>query len=247
MNNSRFLGLAAAAIALLSIKKNRDLQVEIERERDNHADYVDMLLGEVEILEDKVNPNKNAHAAPVIFSANVHQGGHTLNQTEIILNCTNTSDSVVEIGDFRANIWLANIKSYRCIPANIGNVKIPAKSTVSLRLYAGSGIISQKYVDVKRALNKLYDGKDSSYMRKGTFIPLAKMPVILNIQYLWFWKGGEEECFAYDVPGSYTWKSAGWTISSKSGYNAAVENQQDKNPSYWEKYDEQPVEDGDDE
>ena len=47
--------------------------------------------------------------------------------------------------------------------------------------------------------------------------------------------------FAYDIPGSFRWKSAGWTVGTKTGYNAAKEKQQDKNPSYWEKYDTQPI------
>lgn len=229
----KIITLIATGLAAYFYKQSVDLAKQNEQEKQDHEDYVDNLLDEIDELEGKVNPNGDATQAPVIFTAEMRQGGVTLNQTEIILNCTNVSSNQVEIGDFQSHLWLAGMKSYKCMPANIGSVKIPANTTVSFRMYADAGIVIQEYVNCKKALNKLASGKDTSVMSAGTYIPLAKQPVLLNIQYLWYWKGGETECFVYDVPGSYRWKYAGWVHGVNAGYNAAKEKDQDKNPSYW--------------
>lgn len=241
MKLSKIIGLASAALAVYFYKQNEVIRDDIAREREDHARYIEELLSENNDLEDKINPNGNANQAPVVFSVTMRSGGQMLEQNEIILNCTNTSNSVIEIGDFRANIWLAGIKSDLCYPANIGSVKIPKKGTVSFRLYAKYGKLFRDYVDVKRALNILYDGRNTPTMRKETFIPISKLPVLMNLQYLWYWSGGSEECMVYDIPGNFRWKYAGWTVGKYVGYNAANENDQKKNPSYWQKYDEQPI------
>lgn len=238
---SKIIGIISAALALYWAKQRDEIQSELENERASHKEYVDELVKENKDLQNRLNPNSGVKQSPVVFTVTMISGGVTLNQNEIILNCTNTSDAMVEIGDFRANMWLAGFKSYKVIPSNLYGIKIPAHSTVSFRLYARDTIAVQNYVEAKRALNVLYDGKDQSFMRADTYIPMEQLPVLLNMQYLWYWSGGFEECFAYDIPGSFRWKSAGWTVGTKTGYNAAKEKQQDKNPSYWEKYDTQPI------
>lgn len=232
MDFSKIIGLVAAVAAVLLYKKSADLKEEIEQEREDHIQYVEDLLAENNELEDKINPNDNASKSPIVFTVSMRSGGQMLEQNEITLNCTNTSNSIVEIGDFQARVWVAGYMADICIPANISRIKIGAQQTKSFVLYAGYGKMFRDYVDVKRALNVLYDGKNTSTMRKETFIPMSKQPVLLNMQYLWYWSGGEEECFVYDVPGSYRWKFAGWTCGD-TGYNAGNEKEQKKNPSYW--------------
>lgn len=242
MKLNTVIGLVSAGVAVSLYSTVSEIQEEIKEERRQHERYIKSLLEENEELEDRVDPNSNSHQAPVVFTATMRAGGHTLNQNEITLTCTNISDSTVDLGDFRANLWIAGVKSLKIIPANINSIRIPANSTVSFRFYAsGSPIAIQNYIDCKKRLNIMYDGKDSSFMRSNTFIPLDKSPIELDLEYLWYWSGGEEECQVYGVPGSYRWKSAGWTAGTKAGYNAANESQQDKNPSYWERYDEQPI------
>ena len=241
MKVSKIIGVFSALLAWYWASETDEAQKELENERKNHEEYVDTLIKENKDLQHRLNPNTGVKQSPVVFTVTMISGGQTLNQNEIILNCTNTSEAMVEIGDFRANMWLAGFKSYKVIPANIYGIKIPAETTVSFRLYARDCIAVQNYADAKRALNMMYDGKDQSFMRADTYIPMDELPVLLTMEYLWYWSGGFEECFAYDIPGSFRWKSAGWTVGTKTGYNAAKEKQQDKNPSYWEKYDTQPI------
>ena len=243
MKISKIIGLASTVLALYfndkyNEQKLKDLEKEKEKEkekeREQHEAYVAEVLKENEKLQEMVNPNSGSHQSPVVFTATVTAGGQTLNQNEIVLNCTNTSSVQVEIGDFLCNIWIAGIKSLKIMPGNIGSVKIPAKSTVSFRLYARDQISIQSWESVKKTLNLMYDGKSKTVMRANTYIPADKKPILLTMQYLWYFKSGQEECFVYDIPGSYRWKSAGWTATPKVGYNAANENHRKKNPSYWD-------------
>ena len=232
MSLSKIIGLASAALAVYFYTKKEETTEQLTVEREEHEQYVDQLLEENEKLEDMINPNDNAHQSPVVFTVTMRSGGQMLEQNEIVLNCTNTSKSIVEIGDFQARIWIAGYMADMCIPANISRIKLRGGETKTFVLYGGYGRLFLDYVDVKKALNVLYDGKNTGTMRKETFIPLSKVPVLMNMQYLWYWKGGEEECFVYDIPGTYRWKFAGWTCG-KTGYNAGNENQQKRNPSHW--------------
>lgn len=238
MKISKIIGWASAALALYFNNQKNAIEEkyseELKREREQHEAYVNELLDENKNLKDKYDPNSTSHQSPVVFTASVTAGGQTLNQNEIVLNCTNTSSVQVEIGDFLCNIWIAGIKSLKIMPGNIGSVKIPAKGTVSFRLYARDQISIQNWESVKKALNVMYDGKSKTVMRADTYISADKKPILLTMEYLWYFKSGEEECFAYDIPGSYRWKSAGWTATPKAGYNAANENHRKKNPSHWE-------------
>lgn len=237
MSLSKIIGLASAALAVYFYTKNEESSEQLVAAQKEHEKYVNQLLEENQKLEDIINPNNDVLQSPVVFSVSMRSGGQMLEQNEITLRCTNTSDSIVEIGDFQARVWVAGYMADMCVPANISRIKLNAGETKSVVLYAGYGRFFLDYVDVKRALNILYDGKNTSTMRMETFIPLSKAPVLMNMQYLWYWKGGEEECFVYDIPGSYRWKYAGWTCG-KTGYNAGNENQQKKNPSHWVDVDE---------
>lgn len=237
MSLSKIIGLASAALAVYFYTKNEESSEQLVAAQKEHEKYVNQLLEENQKLEDIINPNNDVLQSPVVFSVSMRSGGQMLEQNEITLRCTNTSDNIVEIGDFQARVWVAGYMADMCVPANISRIKLNAGETKSIVLYGGYGRFFLDYVDVKRALNILYDGKNTSTMRKETFIPLSKAPVLMNMQYLWYWKGGEEECFVYDIPGSYRWKYAGWTCG-KTGYNAGNENQQKKNPSHWVDVDE---------
>lgn len=238
MKLSKIFGLASAALALYFSRQKDEVEkkysAQLKEERKQHEAYVDEILKENKELQNIVNPNAGSYQSPVVFTATVNAGGQTLNQNEIVLNCTNTSGVQVEIGDFLCNIWIAGIKSLKIMPANITSIKIPAKSTVSFRLYARDQIAIQNYENVKKSLNMMCDGTNKSFMRANTYISSDRKPILLNMQYLWYFKGGEEVCYAYDIPGSYRWNSAGWTAVPKVGYNAANENHRKKNPSYWD-------------
>ncbi len=235
MNITKIIGAMAAGMAVYFFSKK---EKEFDAERKQHQEYVDQLLKDNEALENELNPNNGLYQSPVVFTATMNCGGHTLNQNEIILNCTNLSEGSVTIGDFRAKLWICGVESYKLIPANINSIKIPAGKTVSFRLYARNGIAIQSYVEIKRKINMLADDRDSSFMRSDTFIPAYDMPVELDIDYLWMHNAGEdEECHVLGVPGSFRWKSAVWTVGNKVGYNAASESQQKKNPSHWQQYD----------
>lgn len=233
MEFSKIISLIAAGVAVYFYKQSSELKEQNEREKKAHEDYVNELLQENEELQDKIDPNVNSYQSPVIFTAAMCSGGQMLENNEITLYCTNPTDSIIELADFQARIWIAGYMANLCIPANLVNIRIPANKTVSFRLYAKYGQMFTNYNDVKRALNVLYDGKNQSTMRKETFIPLSKSPVVMNIQYLWVGRSFEDECYAYDVPGSYRWKFAGWTHGADAGYNAGKEREVEKNPSHW--------------
>lgn len=233
MGLNSLVGLAAGGAAVYLYMQTEEQKKEIERMRADHQAYVEQLLKEKEELENKVDPDGNAEKAPVTFTVTMYQGGVTLNQTEIYLNCTNTGGVAVELGDFQGYLWLAGVKSYKVYPANIGSFKIAPGKTVSFRLYAREGVIIQDYVDCKKRLNILGRGKNTSVMKANMFIPLSKKAVEMNFHYLWYWSGGETECRAFNVPGTYKWLYAGWVHGNNAGYNAANPKQQEKNPSHW--------------
>lgn len=233
MTFSEIFGLVSAGLAVYFYKKKSDAQEESKQEQEAHDDYVAALLDEKAKLEDKIDPNLNAYQSPVIFTATVRSGGQMLEQNEIILNCTNPTDIKIELSDFQAYIYICGYKADLCVPANLSSIKINPGATVSFRLYARYGKMFREYVQIKKALNMLYDGTNSSTMRADTFIPLSDVPVELDIQYLWEGSSFSDECFVYNVPGSFRWKYAGWSVGVKSGYNAADEKDQKKNPSHW--------------
>lgn len=222
MELKKIIGLAAGAYAVSSyINSLKDkMDKELADMRKKHEDYVNTILNEKEDLEHIVNPNDNVHQAPVIFTADLECGGQMLEQNALVLNCTNTSSNYVELADFQATVWVAGRKSDWCAPSNLNGVKIPPKSTISFRLFASYGSWFTNYVEVKWALNALHDGAKQGFMRAGTYIPLDKKPVLLNIQYLWESPVQDEKCYAFDVPCSFRWRYAGWVARPYAGYNA---------------------------
>lgn len=242
MEFNKIIGLASAALSLWFYKKTKDevnaAREEIEEERKNHADYVNELLSENERLEDKVDPNKNANQPPVTITATMRVGGQMLEAKEIVLNITNTSNIALTLKDFQAHIWVCGYMADLCVPSNVNSIRIPAKTTMEFRMYAEYGKMFSNYVDVKRALNKMYDGKNSTFMRAGMFIPVDKAPVVMNLQFLWVGSTFEDECFVYNIPGSYRWKYAGWTEGADAGYNAVNPKSRYLDDTYWNNTDE---------
>lgn len=231
MNIKSVIGLLVGGLALYWYKK--DFDAELENERKAHLDYVNQLLSEKEELENKIDPNGSAVAPPVTITATMRTGGQMLEAKEIILNITNNSDINITLQDFQAHMWVCGYMADRCVPSNITSIRIPARKTVEFRMYAEYGQMFSNYIDVKRALNKMYDGKNSTFMRAETFIPLDKAPVVMNLQFLWVGSSFEDECFMYDIPGSFRWKYAGWTEGNDVGYNAANTKSEYLDDTYW--------------
>ena len=236
MNLKSIIGLLASGLAVYLYRK--DLNGELEKERKDHLDYVNQLLSEKERLEDKIDPNENASAPPVTITAIMRVGGQMLEAKEIVLNITNNSDINLTLQDFQAHMWVCGYMADRCVPSNITSIRVPARKTVEFRMYAEYGQMFSNYVDVKRALNKMYDGKNSTFMRAGMFIPLEKAPVVMNLQFLWVGSSFEDECYVFDVPGSFRWKFAGWTEGKDAGYNAANTRSQYLDDTHWNNTDE---------
>lgn len=239
--------LFALGAAVYFYKKSSDIAAEYNDSVADSEEYINELLDEIEDLEDKIDPNTNEHSAPLVMTCTVNMGGLTLNQLEIWLNIRNTSESNVEIGDIRSRLFIGNIRSERVIPSNNSRYIIPAGKTVRVRLYArGDVAYPNNYNEVRRLLAPLC-GSTGIKIPNNTTILAAELPVKMDLQYLWYWKGGEEECFVYDVIGDFVYHNSVWTVGSYEGYNAGKENQQKANPSYWTKYDVQPIDDGNDE
>lgn len=238
MSIKSFIGLIASGVAVYFYKQQLDADyAEKQKQFEEERQY---FLDELAKSESKVNPNGNADHAPLAITGTVRFGGLTLNQLEVWLNVKNYSDHAVEIGDIRSRLWVGNIRSERVMPSNTGAWYIPANSTVRIRLYA-RGDIAYPNGDHKNVKRNLCYLAGISKIKDNTTISLSKKPALLDLQYLWYWSGGQEECVAYDVPCDFEYRFAGWTVGGYEGYNAGVENQQKKNPSYWQKYDEQPI------
>lgn len=237
MKIRNIISLAAGAVALYFYKKSVD-DTLAEKQLENQQ-YIDMLLEQLAETQAKYGVEDADN--PVTMSCTVKMGGITLNQLEVWLNIRNNTDSTVEIGDIRGRLFIGGIRSERVIPSNISHYKINANSTIRVRLYArGDVAYPNNYNEVRRALAPLC-GSYGVKIPNGTVIGIEKLPVSLDLQYLWYWSGGEEECIDRDIPGEFVYKFASWTVGSTEGYNAGRENQQGKNPSYWTKYDKQPI------
>ena len=91
---SKIIGLISAALALYWAKQRDEIQSELENERASHKEYVDELVKENKDLQNRLNPNSGVKQSPVVFTVTMISGGVTLNQNEIILNCTTFLSSV---------------------------------------------------------------------------------------------------------------------------------------------------------
>lgn len=236
VNTILTVGLISAVGVSVYRKKREEWEKEEQlREEQRNAER-EAFLNEISKLQDVINPNGGDSGAPLTFTCTARFGGLTLNQLEIWLNIKNNSNLPIEIGDIRSTIMVGGYLSDRVLPANISRFVVPANSTSRIRLYArGDVAFPNNYKLVKRALCTL---AGLTRIKDNTNIPASKMPVMMDIDYLWFVKGNSEEQHVYDVPGDFEYKFAGWTVGSYQGYNAGRENQQKANPSYWEKYDE---------
>lgn len=212
------------------VKKDAEKKIKDEQKKNEDLQYA------VKNLQDIVNPNAGEHQPNLSMSAIMISGGLTLSHNEIDLVIKNNSKIDVEIGDFRSDLYIAGEKSLKCQPSNNSRVLIKPGKTVTYRLYARGGEIIQKYDNVKRALNSLLD-RDGTSLQKDTFIPVEMNPVDLDIAFFWFWTGGKSPVNVYNIPGSFRYKSAGWTVDTPwTGYNAAVKSQRNANPSLWDEY-----------
>lgn len=234
MSVKSFISLLAGGVALYFYKQKID--DEYQRKQQELEDERQYYLDEIAKAESKANPNGTADQAPLAITGTVRFGGLTLNQLEVWLNIKNYGSNSVEIGDIRSELYVGGIYSGFVKPSNIGRWIIPANTTKRIRLYARGDVAfpNGEYKNVKRALCQLA-GIDR--IKDGTAISVNKVPAELDIDYLWYWSGGQEECTAFDVPCDFEYKFAGWTVGGYEGYNAGDQKQQERNPSYWTKYD----------
>lgn len=234
MSLKSIITLVASGLAIYFYKKDFEEQYKaLQKKNQENNQY---FLDEMAKLQNKINPNGSADQAPLAITGTVRFGGLTLNQLEVWLNIKNYSNNSVEIGDIRSELYVGGIYSGFVKPSNIGRWVIPANSTKRIRLYARGDVAfpDGEYKNVKRALCQLA-GIDR--IKDGTIISVSKAPAELFIDYLWYWSGGQEECTAFDVPCDFEYKFAGWTVGGYEGYNAGNKKQQERNPSYWTKYD----------
>ena len=235
MKIKSIIGLLAGCFALYWHKQDLDDQyakktAELESDRQY---FLDKLAD----AESKVNPNGNVNQAPLVITGSVRFGGLTLNQLEVWLNVNNYSDHQVDIGDVRSELYVGGYHSNVVKPSNNGRWIIPAKSSVRIRLYARGNVAfpDGKYKYVKRVLAPLC-GSSGTTIPTNSVIPVTLVPAQLDVDYLYYWHGGQEPCHAFDVPCDFEYRFAGWTVGSYEGYNAAREDQQEKNPSFWPDY-----------
>lgn len=237
MELGTILLLGACAYGIYYLKNKTDEVTEeyldrLEDERQKNED----LQSTVNNLQNIVNPNSTEHQPNLSIAAAMTSGGATLSHNEIDLIIKNESDIDVEIGDFRADLYIAGVKSLKCLPANNGRILIKPGKTVTFRMYARGGEIIQKYNEVKRLLNEMI-GRDKTELQKDTFIPATDNPIDLDIAFFWFWTGGKQQVNVFNIPGSFRYRYAGWTVATPwAGYNAAVKNQRKANPSLWDEY-----------
>lgn len=232
MNLKSIIGILASAAGVYWYKKVLDAEYE-DRVEDLNAErqaYVDEIAKKDAII----NPNGSSSQPPVSIVGSVTMGGLTLNMLEICLTIKNYSTVDVDLGDWRSVLTVGGVTSLRVFPSNLIRVNIPAGQTREIRLYA-RGDVAYPGADVLKEVKRGLVG--DSRLSKGTMIPASKRPAQLDIDVLWYWSGGQEEAHIYNVPCSFYYPYAGWTVGQWVGYNAGKENQQDKNPSYWEKYD----------
>lgn len=237
MSLKSVISLIATGAAVWFYKQS--LEAEYKEKEAQLQEDREYFLNELAEANEKLNPNGNKTSAPLAITGSVRFGGLTLNQLEVWLNIRNYSERDVEIGDIRSRLWVGWIRSERVMPSNSGIFKIPAGKTLRLRLYArGDVAYPNDYKAVKQNLCAL---AGISRIKDNTVIPVQDLPAELDLQYLWYWSGGFEECVMFDVPCDFEYRFAGWTVGAYAGYNAGREKQQEANPSYWQKYDQQPI------
>ena len=216
--------------------KLADIQDSYEQSKEKYLEYI-------EELEDRINPdNDNAERLPVEITADMRLGGGWLNQIEITLHIKNLSEAEVELGDFRSRLTVGGYESLTVIPANTAIVKIPAGQTRDYVLYKEDDYTFKgSHKEPYMALSML-SGKKDGTIPKNHIFPAELYAAELTMAFLWMWKGGQEECFMYNLPCKVTFMGNGWGVNYDwVGYNAGNKNHQKNNPSYWTRYDGQDI------
>lgn len=213
----------------------RDLDVRYDEQQKQNQQYQQELVDIISEQEKIINPNGSADQPPVSIVGAVTMGGLTLNMLEIELTIKNNSKIQVEMADWRTELSVGGIKSIRVIPSNLASVIIPAGQTRVFRLYArGDEAFPGNYKTVKDSLTAMMGKKQFG---SNLYIPAKDKPAELDIAVLWDVEGNEKEAKIFNIPCSFQYPSAVWTVGTWTGYNAGKPKQQEKNPSYWDKYD----------
>lgn len=233
MSIKSIIGLVAGAVGIYWYKQ--DLEAEYQELQKELQRQMQALVDDIAERDKIINPNGSTNQPPITIVGEVTMGGLTLNMLEIVLVLKNYGSVQVELKDWRCELSVGGIVSTRVIPSNLTGIIIPAGQTREFRLYArGDEAFPGIYGTVKSSLAAIL-GKDR--ITANTYIPASKDPAELDIQVLWDVEGNEREFQMFNVPCSFSWPSSVWTVGAWTGYNAGKEKQQDKNPSYWEKYD----------
>ena len=202
-------------------RESEEYKSQLEDAKDKYND----LLKQNEVLINKIDPNKNEHQPDITITGAMKTGGLTYTHNRIILYITNNSSIDVEIGDFKCDLYMAGFKSLLLQPANINQVVIKPGKTVEFTLYAKGGKAISNVGDVKDDYYGLIKSDTylmDLYMQRGFYIPYEYAPVELDMAFLWFWKGGYEQVRVYNVPCSFEYGGAVWTVGLPwKGYNRA--------------------------
>lgn len=214
LGNLLVLGALAYGVYKIYTRKNESeddsfYKSKYEDEKEKNAD----LRKENEELYNKIDPNETEHQPDLVITGAMQSGGLTYTHNMFILYITNNSEIDVEIGDFKCDLYMAGYKSLLLQPANINQVVVKPGKTHAFKLYARGG----------RAINEVKEvNNEWSQLDMGKNIPVEYAPVELDIAFLWFYKGGYEQVRVYNVPCSFEYKGAGWTVSAPwVGYNRA--------------------------
>ena len=227
-------GISGLACAWFLKDKNADVVTDVEKKLEDKDQYIEQLLEENRRFQEQIDPNNEENAAPCSFAYTLKVGGLGFQQMEIWLSVRNNSDVEVQIGDFRGDLSIAGYSCTGVIPSNLQKITIQPKQSIRFRYYAEHEYPFQRgvYKNVRRALNALI-GKSGTTIKSNTTFEASLKPTKMNLEYLWYWKGGEEECRTYNIVGDLVYKYAGWAVGSHVGYDAADKHQQKKNPSHW--------------
>lgn len=229
MSIKSIIGLLAGVVGIYWYKQ--DLEAEYQERQKEQQRQMQALLDDIAERDKIINPNGSTNQPPVTIVGEVTMGGLTLNMLEIVLVLKNYGSVQVELKDWFCELSVGGIVSGRVFPANLSGVIIPAGQTREFRLYArGDEAFPGVYGTVKSSLAAML-GQDK--IKANTYIPATDSPAELDIQVLWDVEGNEREVQMFNVPCSFSWPFAGWTVGLWTGYNAGKEKQQAKNPSHW--------------
>lgn len=219
------IGLLSGVIGLFFYKLglDDDYKKKLKELESDKRYYLDL----IDDLEGKVNPNSDEQM-PFTIVPYVNISGGDLENIDIVLRITNNSTSLQELGDFRSTLTVGGYLFELVMPSNNKRISIAAGRTVDFHLYNGDDdpFPDDTAYEIIKALDPLKVPK---------VFDIDKYAAIMDIDFLWFWKGGNEEKHLFDVPCHLT--MYGNFEMSDVGYNAGDEDDQEDNPSLWTKYD----------